>query len=374
MPTCSASASTARRATSCPGNSFAVRGAHPYARRVQIREVDIHDDDQFRQFFCIMRGAETFERPEAAFWSERECAVMFRHQEPGEQWWSYAAFDDANDAVMIGIGSVVLTLHDNVDKAFLGVEVAPELRGRGVGSAVLSFLEDKAREAGRTVLLTESHVPFATRDNHRYRQFAEKRGYSLANVEVRRRLRLPVPDEQLQAWADEAAPHHAGYHIQTFVDDVPDELLESYCYLSNQLAIDAPTGEIDFEAESMTPDKFRIRMQKVKEQGRTMYETLALDDDGQVVAQSTLAVPADDPTTVFQWGTVVRKDHRGHRLGLATKLANLRTVQEAHPERERILTTNSEDNANMVGINVLMGFEPIELLAEFQRKLPSGAH
>ncbi len=338
---------------------------------MQIREVDVHDDGQFHQFFRIMKDAETFERPEAAFWSERECAVMFRHEEPGESWASYAAFDDADDAVMIGIGSVVLTLHDNVDKAFLGVEVAPELRGRGIGGAILAFLEDKARDAGRTVMLTDSHVPADSRDSHPYRQFAEKRGYVLANVEVRRRLRLPVPTEQLQAWADEAARHHADYRVQTFVDDLPDELLESYCYLSNQLAIDAPTGEIDYEAESMTPETFRIRLQKIKEQGRTMYETLALDGDGQPVAQSTLAVPADDPTSVFQWGTLVRKDHRGHRLGLAVKVANLRAVQEAHPERQRILTTNSEDNANMVAINVLMGFEPIELLAEFQRKLSS---
>lgn len=338
---------------------------------MKIREIDVHDDDQFRQFYSIMKHAETFERPEAAFWSERECAVMFRHEEPGEKWTSYAAFGDADDTTMIGMGTLFLTLHDNVDKAFLGVHVVPLMRGRGIGSALLSFLEDKAHQAGRTAMLTDSHLPFAARDSHPYRQFAEKRGYDLANIEVRRRLSLPVPDEQLQAWADEAAAHHADYRIETFVDHLPDELLESYCALSNQLAIDAPTGDIDFEAESMTPEIFRIRTQKLKEQGRTMYETLGLDGDGQPVAQSTLSVPADDPTTVFQWGTIVRADDRGHRLGLATKVANLRAVQAAHPERERILTTNSEDNDNMVAINVLMGFEPIELLAEFQRKLPS---
>ena len=294
---------------------------------------------------------------------------MFRHEEPDERWTSYAAFDDADDGTMIGIGVLVLTLLDNTDKAFLGIDVAPEMRGRGIGSALLSFLEDRAREADRTVLLTDSNITFATRDTHPYRRFAEKRGYSLANVEVRRRLLLPVPAEQLQAWADEATPHHADYWIETFVDDLPDELLESYCYLSNQLALDAPTGEIDFEAESMTPETFRMRQQMVKEQGRTVYETLALDRGRQAVAQSTLSVPKDDPITVFQWGTLVRRDHRGHRLGLATKVANLRAMQAAHPERERIFTTNAEGNDNMVAINVKMGFEPVELLAEFQRKL-----
>ncbi len=336
---------------------------------MRIREIDVNDDVVFGQFFAIMKDAETFERPDAPMWSEHEAAVMFRHEEPDERWTSYAAFDDDDDETMIGIGAVVLTLLDNTDKAFLGVDVAPDMRRRGIGSALLSFLEDRAREADRTVLLTESNISFATRESHPYRRFAENRGYSLANVEVRRRLRLPVPAEQLQAWADEAAPHHADYRIETFVDDLPDELLESYCYLNNQLALDSPTGEIDFEAESMTPETFRMRQQMVKEQGRTVYETLALDDDGQAVAHSTLAVPKDDPITVFQWGTLVRKDHRGHRLGLATKVANLRAMQAARPEREQIFTTNAEDNDTMVAINVKMGFEPIELLAEFQRKL-----
>jgi len=336
---------------------------------VKIREIDVHDDEEFGKFYRILRDAEFFERPDAPVWSERECAVMFRREEPGERWCSYAAYDDNDDSTMVGIGGMVVTLLDNTDKAFLGVDVAPKMRGRGVGSAILSFLEDRAREAGRTVLLTESNLQFETRETHPYRRFAEKRGYRLANVEVRRRLRLPVPEEQLQRWVDEAAAHHADYRIETFVDDLPEHLLESYCYLSNQLALDAPTGEIDFEAESMTPETFRVRQQKVKEQGRTVYETLGLDSDGQAVAQSTLAVPKDDPATVLQWGTLVRRDRRGHRLGLATKVANLRAVQAAHPERERIFTTNSEDNDNMVAINVKMGFEPVELLAEFQRRL-----
>lgn len=336
---------------------------------MEIREIDVDDDAEFGQFFEIMRDAETFERPDAPMWSEHECAVMFRHEEPDERWTAYAAFDDGDDTTMIGIGVMVLALSDNTDKAFLDIDVAPDMRGRGVGSAILSFLEDESLRAGRSVMLTDSNIGFATRDTHPYRRFAENRGYRLANVEVRRRLRLPVPEEQLQAWADEAAPHHTGYRIETFVDDLPEELLESYCYLSNQLALEAPTGEIDFEPESMTPETFRIRQQKLKEQGRTMYETLALDSEGQAVAHSTLAVPKDDPATVIQWGTLVRKDHRGHRLGLATKAANLRAMQAAHPQRERIITTNSEDNDTMVAINVKMGFEPIELLAEFQRKL-----
>ena len=145
--------------------------------------------------------------------------------------------------------------------------------------------------------------------------------------------------------------------------------MESFCYLFNQLALDAPTGDIEFEAEAMTPEDFAIRRAKVKEMGRTVYETVAIDSSGAAVAHSTLAVSAANPRDVWQWGALVRRDARGHRLGLAVKAANLRALQRGHPETEAVYTTNSEDNDAMVAINVRMGFRPVELLAEYQRKL-----
>jgi hypothetical protein len=41
----------------------------------------------------------------------------------------------------------------------------------------------------------------------------------------------------------------------------------------------------------------------------------------------------------YQWGTSVRPDHRGHRLGLAVKAANLRLLQETHPQVTTVVTT-----------------------------------
>ena len=58
-------------------------------------------------------------------------------------------------------------------------------------------------------------------------------------------------------------------------------------------------------------------------------------------------------------GTLVRRDHRGHRLGTAVKIANLRALQQARPEATEVKTQNAETNAWMVGINVRLGFGPV---------------
>jgi hypothetical protein len=68
-----------------------------------------------------------------------------------------------------------------------------------------------------------------------------------------------------------------------------------------------------------------------------------------------------------QWGTLVHREHRGHRLGLAVKAANLRVVQRAHPERTLVSTTNNPGNAPMVAINDMMGFRAVEASIEFTR-------
>lgn len=333
---------------------------------MRIREIDVHDDAQFHDYYVTRRDALLYQRPDAPVWSEREAQVMFRREEPTDDWRAFGAYDGDR---LVGAAEFILPLLDNTDKVYLEVQVAPRNRRRGIGSELLSHLVEFAEATGRTVLLGDSHLPLDQRETHPYVRFAEKNGFATASVEVERELKLPVSADQLTAWEQEAAPYHVDYQIQTFVDDLPEQLLESYCYLSNQLALDAPSGDIDFEPEGMTPEAFRVRLAKVKEQGRTMFETLAIDASGQAVAQSTLAVPADDPLRVSQWGTLVHRDHRGHRLGMAVKAANLRAMQQAFPDRQKVLTSNSEDNDHMVAINVTMGFEPVELLVEFQRKL-----
>jgi hypothetical protein len=119
----------------------------------------------------------------------------------------------------------------------------------------------------------------------------------------------------------------------------------------------------------MTPQRFAEMLDMVKAMGRARYETVALTPDRQVVAQSTLAVPLLEGSTIYQWGTFVHREHRGHQLGLATKAVNLRAAQAARPDATLVTTQNGETNGYMVSINERIGFRPVEVSAEFVRRL-----
>ncbi len=333
---------------------------------VELDAAALADDAVMRDWYDLSRRAELLGREQAPFWTFEEFLGGFRSEDSGERQQLFAAYDGGR---MIAAGVLWSFLLDNTDKAWFGLDVDVPERRRGVGRAMLERIEQVAKDDGRELLLTDTKLPFDERETHGYRQFARVCGYELSNYEVVRHLPLPVPEARIQEWVDEAAPRHEGYRLETFVGAVPDDLVEPLCALMGQLPVDAPTGAVDFEEEVITPDRYAENVATVHAMGRERYETLALTPDGQVVAQSTLAVPLTGSTTAFQWGTFVHREHRGHKLGLATKAVNLRAAQAARDDLTLVTTQNAETNGYMVAINEQMGFEPVEVSTELVKRL-----
>jgi GNAT superfamily N-acetyltransferase len=353
------------------GDKWVARGAASGLASLvmDIRALDesaLADDALMREFYDVDRRAGTYGREQAPFWTFEEFLGGLRSPDSGERQQLFAAYD--GDRI---VGTAVLWsfLLDNTDKAWFGLHVDVPDRRRGIGRALAERLEQVTKEDGRTLIMGDAKLPFDERETHGYRRFAEACGYELSNVEVVRHLELPVPDERIQEWIDEAAPRHEGYTIETYVGAVPDELVDSLCTLLGQLAVDAPTGAVDFEEETVTPQRYAELVGTTTAMGRARYETVALTPDRQVVAQSTLAVPLTGSTHVYQWGTFVHRDHRGHKLGLATKAVNLRAAQALRDDFTLVTTQNAETNDYMVSINERMGFAAVEAAAEFVKRL-----
>jgi GNAT superfamily N-acetyltransferase len=336
---------------------------------MDIRALDdtaLADDALMRDFYDLDRRSELHGRPHAPFWSFEEFLGGFRSPDSGERQELFAAYD--GDRI---VGNAVLWsfLLDNTDKAWFHLNVDVPDRRRGIGRALAERVEQAVRGDGRSLIMVDTKLPADAREGHPNRLFAEACGFELSNVEVVRHLNLPIPDQQIQEWIDEAAPRHEGYTIETYVGSVPDDLVESLCVLLGQLAVDAPSGAVDFEEETVTPQRYAEMVATTDAMGRARYETVALTADRRVVAHSTLAMSLKDSTEVYQWGTFVHREHRGHRLGLATKAVNLRAVQAARDDLALVTTQNAETNDYMVAINERMGFRPIEDAAEFVKRL-----
>ena len=277
------------------------------------------------------------------------------------------------DGRVVTTGVLELPLLDNLSQARVDVATPPAERRRGHATAMLDHLTRLARSHGRDVLLAEASWPYdAPTDGAGTpnADFLTARGFRLSLGDVKRVLWLPVEDTLLDRLAADAAPYHAGYVLRSWLGPVPEDVIDRFGALVGRLITEAPAGEDqDFEPEVFDATRIHDDEKVMAEAGRTKYTTIATAPDGTVVAYSEIGVPAFDPGTVFQWGTLVLPGHRGHRLGMATKVANLRRLQEGEPDRDRVYTWNAEVNRHMIAVNEALGFTPVQRLGEFVRRL-----
>lgn len=327
-----------------------------------IRPVDPGDDADMDAFQRVYADAELAEDPEIGLYSREDAVAMLTSGNESALFDGFGAF--LGDR-MVGEYILMGSMRDNLEIAQLLLWVDPAHRRRGVGTRMLAAAEEHARARGRTVLRVQARTGERLAGN---RHFAERHGYTLAMTEIERRLPLPVDDGLLTRLEAEAALFHQGYEIRTVVGRVPTELRASYVDLRNLLVVEMPHGDLQLEVARETVADLAALEQEREEAGRIGVSAFAVRD-GVVAAYADASVPGGPATHVDQYGTLVHPDHRGHRLGMAVKCAQLRGLGERFPDRAYVQTSNAETNAHMVAINVALGFRVHQVWGEFEKRL-----
>lgn len=326
---------------------------------LRITPLDYADDREMRAWFEIGDEAHRYDR---ALWTPvtPEVAVARKRREPlgatRQDWLAW----DGDEAV--GEALLYLMTEDNLDKAWVMVDVRPGHRGRGVGTALLEVAE-AAVPADRTSVLSNVVVR-ATDDlsSHPSVRFAARHGYWISSHDVQRLLPLPVDVAPLR---DRAVTPY-GYRLETYVDGVPAERQVQVGELKGLIDVDAPTGDAEWEPSPMSPSDYVEELRRRSLDGETTLETIAVSDNGDVAAYTEMIVTAPD-RYVVQDGTLVAAPHRGHRLGMAVKVANLLALADQAPANPGIVTENNEDNRWMVAINEELGFEAVGMVPYFRK-------
>ena len=336
---------------------------------LDIVPLDAADAATMAAWHACYDAAQVFGTQYPMSWMLEEMRAQFLADTPGERMLGFCGYVDG---LLVSTGTCTLPLMDNLHLAHVEVCTHPEQRHRGHGSAMLDHLTTLARRHGRRTLAAEASTPYdgpADGSGHPHADFLLHRGFSWALGDVLRVLDLPVEESLLHRLADDAAPHHRDYRIRQFKGPVPDDVIDSFGTLIGSLMTEAPTGSLDVETEVFDAARIRADERVFAASGRTKYTTVAVAPDGAVAAYSELVVPSYEPGRVYQWGTLARPDHRGHRLGQASKARNLLWLQAEHPQPALLVTYNAEVNTRMIGVNELLGFRPVGRLGEYQKQL-----
>lgn len=268
------------------------------------------------------------------------------------------------DAV-VGALRLLLPIKENVSVAIVDVAVHPEYRRQGIGRTLLDDGIRLARARGRTKLIAEVDEPAPGTAG---RQFAVRHGWTCDLTETRRDLLVPPDEPCLNALEAEVRKASTGYQLLSWQDRTPDALLEDRALLERRMTIDAPHGDLPVQEEHWDSERVREYETSHLARGRTVLSAGAVKN-GQLVAFTDLQIPLAHPQHARQGGTLVLREHRGHRLGCLVKTAVLRELAAAVPAVRRISTTNAEHNAPMVAINQALGFVPVGQLSTWSLRL-----
>jgi GNAT superfamily N-acetyltransferase len=330
---------------------------------LEIRDLDRGSDAQVRAYWEVGRDSVA-DRPYNTHQAWRAASTYLRAERTDMVDVRLTAWRDGQ---MVGAAGLLAPVHENTDTAFVDMAVVPGHWRTGVGSALLVTLEQRARALGRRVLLADVCAPPDAESPAT--MFAARHGFHVELEDGMKVVDLVATRASWSALAEEVAPHHGDYRLVTTWAPVPDDLMDGYCGLNTAFNTEAPSGQSELENERWDAERVREREARAAKAGRRDAYTFALDTHGEVVALTELFVNETMPHRAFQSGTLVLPGHRGHRLGMAIKLANHQALVERFPQVEWMLTGNADVNAPMNAVNEALGYRVVERALELRKEL-----
>jgi GNAT superfamily N-acetyltransferase len=268
------------------------------------------------------------------------------------------------------------------ETAWVAISVHPDHRRRGLGSALLGHAVTRSRADGRTAMqgftieppqdvaeVVYSPTGFGSLDRSTPGvAFALHHGFALGQVERVSRLALPVTG--LDTDFGHALAAATDYELHGWIGATPAGWRSTVARLANAIEQDAPQGELAAGVGDWTAEKVAADDVAQATAGITRLVVLVVHrESGEGVGYTELTLPAEPHRGAKQGDTVVLADHRGHKLGMLLKLANIRQLQQYDAGRPCITTYNAEENRYMLATNEAVGFVPIAYEGGWRRAL-----
>lgn len=333
-----------------------------------ITPLDLSDHTAFADLHALYRGHMEHDLPDHAVLDAESLRAAMSAAQPHTELEHWVARIDGQ---MFGYVDLVLPLTENRANIHSAGYVHPGQRRRGIGAALYGQIVARAEALGRTNLtaMVDESTPGGTvRHDGAGAAFLVKHGLKRVLVEHRRRLDIASVDEHaLESLGTQAERKASDYEIVTWSDRADDALAADLAHLEERLHMDVPTGDLDWEPVRYDVDRWRRLEDMGARRLRTVHYAAARHRfSGRLAAYTGFMLPKRPRTHAQQVTTVVLPEHRGHRLGLLVKLANLRHARDREPLLRYIDTYNAESNTHMIAINEAMGFVLCDAGVDYQ--------
>jgi GNAT superfamily N-acetyltransferase len=276
------------------------------------------------------------------------------------------------DGRIVGRAVLSWSIAQGTTSSWILAEVLDGFRCRGIGSALYRTVEELAISSGRPTLQAEvmhttspggQRIPSPTgfgdlpADDPGAR-FLTRRGYRLEQIERASFLDLPIDLAAASAALREAGSV-AGqeYSLVRWTGRTPPHWVSDVATLRTRMSTDAPFAGLDMDEEPWDAARVANADEASAASGGSRLTVAVLHSTtNRLVGFSELDVPDDRTRPAHQGDTLVLSEHRGHRLGMLMKLANLLALHELTRLPPMVCTFNAEENRHMLDVNEAIGF------------------
>ena len=324
----------------------------------QVTTIDVHDDEQLAAWHAV-ESAALAERP---FALQRSAAALAASVRVPSRYRRVHLLTARVAGEMVGVADLRMGTRDNLHLAGLEINVHPDHRRQGVGTALWEAADALRLAEGRTTVAGEAHGPLGRAGPGAAVTFARSLGFTSVHTEEHLAVRLPVDP----ITADLLTRDVPGYEVLTWTGRCPDEHRAAYLTMRNQMNADVPTGELAVIPVVLDEERLADSEERLARSYVTIVAAALRVADGAMGGYSVVFLDRSDDAAL-QDDTLVMPEHRGLGLGMQLKQATRAVVEAEHPGRRVLHTWTAPGNAAMYRTNIAFGYAPVELMHEMQR-------